>query len=304
MLKLGTAVLAFSSSLMLGACSSSLVLASERCEYSSEQQLTLNDIQRLQVTMGSDHLTLVGGTDDQVNVTARLCASTQKRLKQMVLEPEQQGEVAQLRLLPERRSNSFSVGLFGRKNEKYSRFELTIAVPTTMLLDLTVSSGFASIENIAGLDLTLSSGRVQASHISGPVSSTVSSGQLTLADTGPVQLNALSSGRVTLQHVESARAFSIGSGRLRIEQVIGDVHVSSLGSGQVHAHDVQTSLSVDLIGSGSVRVSDVAGNVAFGSLGSGSIRAERIGGDLSLERKGSGSIRHQDVNGQVRLPGR
>ena len=295
MLKLGIVVLAFSSS---------LALASERCEYSSEQQLTLKDVQHLQLTMRSDQLQLVGGSGDQVEVTARLCASSKKRLEAMALQPKQQSGVAQLRLLPEQRSSSFSAGWFGRKNEKYSRFELTIAAPTAMLLDLTVSSGTASIENIAGLELTLSSGRVQAATIPGLVSSSVSSGQFALTDAGPVQLTNLSSGQVRLSQVGSVQASRVSSGQLRIEEAAGDVRLDSLSSGQIRVSDVLGSVQIGRVSSGSARVSDVQGNAEFGSIGSGSIRAERIGGDLSLDHKGSGSVRYQDVRGQVRLPSR
>ncbi|MDP4535935.1 DUF4097 family beta strand repeat-containing protein [Alkalimonas collagenimarina] len=285
------------------ALSSGSVLANERCEYSSEQQVTLNDVQRLQLTMSSDQLKLVGGSGDQVAVTARLCASSQKRLDELRLDTRQQGQSTQLQLLPERRSNQFSSGLFGRGGS-YAWFDLTIEVPASILLDLTLSSGSASVENIAGLELVLSSGRVQANDIAGPVSGSVSSGQLTITEAGPVQLNALSSGQVRLHQVGSVQASSVSSGQLSIETAAGDVTLASLSSGQMRASDVHGSVKVDRISSGSVRVSDVKGNAEFGSIGSGSIRAERIDGDLSLERKGSGSVRHQDVGGQVRLPSR
>ncbi|MCH8538315.1 MAG: DUF4097 domain-containing protein, partial [Alkalimonas sp.] len=214
------------------ALSSGALLANERCAYSTEQQLTLNDVQRLQLTMRSDQLSLVGGNGDQVHVTARLCASSQKRLDELRLDSRQQGQSTQLQLLPERRSNQFSSGLFGRGGN-YAWFDLTIEVPAAMLLDLTLSSGTASIENIAGLELVLSSGRVQANKVDGPVSSTVSSGQFTLADAGPVQLNALSSGQVRLSQVGSVQASSVSSGQLSIESAAGDVSLDSLSSGQI-----------------------------------------------------------------------
>lgn len=294
MWKLGMAVLALSSS---------LALASERCEYSTEQELTVNDVQHLQLAMNADHLKVVGGKGYQVEVTAKFCASSQQRLDEMTLEPQQHGQSLQLKLLPERRSNQFSSGLF-RRGGNYAWFDLTIEVPAAMLLDLILSSGSASIENIAGLELVLSSGRVQASRITGPVSSTVSSGQFSLTEAGAVQLHALSSGQVTLSQVGAVQASSVGSGRLSIEASDGDVSLSNLGSGQIRASNVQGSLKIDRIGSGSARVSDIAGHAEFGSIGSGSIRAERIEGDLSLRRQGSGSIRHEDVRGQVSLPSR
>jgi hypothetical protein len=289
--------------LVVLALSSGLVLANERCEYSTEQQLTLNDVQRLQLTMASDQLKLTGGKGNDVKVQARLCASSQKRLDELQLTSRQQGVSTQLQLLPERRSNQFSSGLFGRGGN-YAWFDLTIEVPAAMLLDLTLSSGSASIENIAAMELVLSSGRVQASRIAGPVSSTVSSGQFTLAEAGPVQLNALSSGQVRLSQVGAVQASSVSSGQLSIETAAGDVSLDNLSSGQIRVSNVQGSVRIGRISSGSARVSDVEGNAEFGSIGSGSIRAERIGGDLTLERKGSGSIRHQEVSGQVRLPSR
>ncbi|MCC5853090.1 MAG: hypothetical protein JJU30_09655 [Alkalimonas sp.] len=298
MWKATIAMVALSSALALG---SNMVKASERCAYSSEQQLTLADVQRLQLVLASDQLTLTGGANQEVQVHARLCASSQKRLDELKLESRQQGNSTRLQLLPERRSNQFSSGFF-RRGGDYGWFDLTVQVPAAMLLDLTLSSGSATINNIAGLDLVLSSGRVQASQVAGPVSSTVSSGQLTLSDAGPVQLNALSSGQVTLRQVGAVQASSVSSGQLSIERAAGDVTLNSLSSGQLRVSDVQGSVRVDRISSGSARISEVTGDAAFGSIGSGSIRAERIGGDLSLDRKGSGSVRHQDVQGQVRLP--
>ncbi|MCC5827575.1 DUF4097 family beta strand repeat-containing protein [Alkalimonas sp.] len=294
MWKLGIVVLALSSG---------LAVANERCAYSAERTLNLSDVQRLQLTMASDQLKLTGSTSNEVQVHARLCASSQKRLDELQLASRQQGQSTQLQLLPERRSNQFGSGLFGRGGN-YGWFDLTVQVPAAMLLDLTVSSGSASIENIAGLELVLSSGRVQASKVAGPVSSTVSSGQFTLTDAGPVQLNALSSGQVSLRQVGAVQASSVSSGQLSIERAAGDVSLNNLSSGQIRVSDVQGSVRVDRISSGSARVSDVTGDAAFGSIGSGSIRAERIGGDFSLERKGSGSVRHQEVRGQVRLPSR
>jgi len=306
--------------LMIMALSVSAVQAAEHCALSAEQQFTLQEVAQLKLSIAADQLRVIGSDRADVQVTAKLCASSQQRLDEMQIQHSQQADTTEITLLPKQRDNSSGIRFLGGLNKKYSRFELQLVVPHSLLLALEVGSGTAEVSNLQQLNLALGSGKVNAKSIKGVVEASVGSGAFTLTDAGAVQLKALGSGEAVLKNITGLYVYSVGSGDLNVSQVKGDARFASIGSGNVELADQQGDLqiasvgsgdakisqltgmlNIERIGSGSVSVADVNGDVHVGALGSGSIRVTQVTGDLRLAHKGSGDFQFKNIAGQVLL---
>ncbi len=304
--------------LVFMALSVSAVQATEYCAFSSQQQLTLQDVAKLKLSIAADQLRVTGSDRSDIQLQATLCASSQDRLDEMQITHTQQADSADITLLPKQRNNSFSRSFWGGRNDKYSKFELVLQVPQSLLVELAVGSGTAELSNLQQLNLQLSSGDVNANAIKGNVEATISSGTFKLTEAGAVKLNALASGEAVLKNIAGLYVYSVGSGDLKVSQIKGDARLASIGSGRVELTEQQGDLHIasvgsgdaiikqltgklmiERVGSGSVSIADVKGDVQLGALGSGDIRVKQVTGDLSLAHKGSGDFQFNNVAGKV-----
>ncbi len=145
------------------------------------------------------------------------------------------------------------------------RIDVTIEVPSDLLVTLDDSSGELSLSNVAGADIEDSSGEIEVSDIAG---------DLTIDD---------SSGEIEVRNVTGSIRLNDSSGEIDVAKVDGDVLIENDSSGDI-------------------RVSDVGGNLRIREDSSGSIRAVRITGDFIVDRDGSGGIEYREIGGKVDIP--
>ncbi len=255
-------------------------LAAPQCKHSQPKALDLDlaGAKAVVFEVNSHDLRLQATPGGKAALSGRACASTQDLLSQLSVSQERVGDKLVVRI--ERESKGVHLN-FGNN---YAYLDMSGTLPDTIMVQLKVGSGDASLAGAHSMSADVGSGDVQARDIKGRVTAAVHSGDIELNNVGAL-------------HV-----LSIGSGDIKAADVHGDAQIGSIGSGDLVLKRVGGGVSIDSIGSGDVDLADVRGNVALGSLGSGDFGLRNAGGDLTVNHSGSGSIRHSGVAGKLDLP--
>lgn len=238
-------------------------LAYDSCAFRAPRNLDLQaaGIKTLVVQARAGQLQIRGQAGlAQVQARGTACASRQQDLAQIRLVQRREGERLIIAVeIPE--SSGLGLGNVQRS------LDLELRVPARLALEVTDSSGDASVSGVAALQVEDSSGALRIADIPGAV------------------------------RVED------NSGDIEVRNV-GALHVPRDNSGDVRVSDVRGDVRVDQDGSGELRFSDIGGSVTVGSDGSGGIAADNVGGAFTVRSDGSGGIEHQGVRGAVRIPSR
>jgi len=207
----------------------------------------------------------------------RACASNADWLRQLTVTQQKVGDKLVVRLQREGRSLSMS-------GNSYAYLDLRGTVPDTILVQMKVGSGDASVTGAHSLSADVGSGDIKLENIKGLVTAAVGSGDVTLDGAGA--LNVL----------------SVGSGDFKARNVRGDAKVGTIGSGDFELDTVGGNVEIGVVGSGDVDIDQTGGNVHVRSHGSGDITVNGAGGNLTVDHSGSGEVRHRDIGGKVTLP--
>ncbi|WPU54801.1 DUF4097 family beta strand repeat-containing protein [Stenotrophomonas acidaminiphila] len=256
-----------------------VALADEHCKFSQPQamDLALAGVKAVVFEVNSHDLRLQASPGARATLSGRACASSQDLLGQLSLTQEKVGDKLVVRL--QRESRGLNIG-FG---SSYAWLDITGTLPDTLLVQLKVGSGDASLSGAQAMSADVGSGDVKA------------------RDIKALATAAVGSGDIELDNVGALHVVSIGSGDARVGGVRGDARVGSIGSGDLELRDVQGNVEIDSIGSGDADISGVRGTVGLGTLGSGDLRVRDAGG-LRVRHSGSGSIDHSGIRGTVELP--
>lgn len=256
-----------------------VALADEHCKFSQPQamDLALAGVKAVVFEVNSHDLRLQASPGARAALSGRACASSQDLLGQLSLTQEKVGDKLVVRL--QRESRGLNIG-FG---SSYAWLDITGTLPDTLLVQLKVGSGDASLSGAQAMSADVGSGDVKA------------------RDIKALATAAVGSGDIELDNVGALHVVSIGSGDARVGGVRGDARVGSIGSGDLELRDVQGNVEIDSIGSGDADIGSVRGTVGLGTLGSGDLRVRDAGG-LRVRHSGSGSIDHSGIRGTVELP--
>ncbi len=256
-----------------------VALADEHCKFSQPQamDLALAGVKAVVFEVNSHDLRLQASPGARAALSGRACASSQDLLGQLSLTQEKVGDKLVVRL--QRESRGLNIG-FG---SSYAWLDITGTLPDTLLVQLKVGSGDASLSGAQAMSADVGSGDVKA------------------RDIKALATAAVGSGEIELDNVGTLHVVSIGSGDVRVGGVRGDARVGSIGSGDLELRDVQGNVEIDSIGSGDADIGGVRGTVGLGTLGSGDLRVRDAGG-LRVRHSGSGSIDHSGIRGTVELP--
>jgi DUF4097 and DUF4098 domain-containing protein YvlB len=239
-----------------------LTVFASPCKFEAPRnlQLDLAGVKSVQISVHSQDLHVTGDAGNHgLSLTGRACASDQSALEQLQVTQQRDGD--QLRIdIGGKQHTSFS--LFG---SSYAGLEVTVKLPASMPLNVSVGSGDADVRGVAELQSIVGSGDLHVHQVAGKFSTSVGSGDVDAADVG------------------SLDAGSVGSGDLKVAGVKGDAKVGSIGSGDV-------------------TVRQVGGSVDAGTLGSGDLTVSDVGGSFTLGAKGSGDVNHSGVKGKVSVP--
>lgn len=258
--------------------------AADDCSHRAERNLDLDAsaITVLELRAGAGDLDIRGVEGlQQVEVRGVACATSEELLDGIRLSHSLDGE----RLLVGTTIPEVEDG--GWFFSRYAYLDLSLRVPSRLLLEAQDSSGDFELRGVAGASIVDSSGDLEIEDIAGDLRVTDTSGDIEISRVG---------GNV---HIPSD-----SSGDIEIDHVAGNVTVDSDSSGDIEIAKVRGDAHVERDSSGDIRFEDVDGNASVGSDSSGSIEAVRIGRDFSVEADSSGSINHNDVTGAVRLPAR
>ncbi len=256
-----------------------VALADEHCKFSQPQamDLALAGVKAVVFEVNSHDLRLQASPGARAALSGRACASSQDLLGQLSLTQEKVGDKLVVRL--QRESRGLNIG-FG---SSYAWLDITGTLPDTLLVQLKVGSGDASLSGAQAMSADVGSGDVKA------------------RDIKALATAAVGSGDIELDNVGALHVVSIGSGDVRVGGVRGDARVGCIGSGDLELRDVQGNVEIDSIGSGDADIGGVRGTVGLGTLGSGDLRVRDAGG-LRVRHSGSGSIDHSGIRGTVELP--
>lgn len=251
-----------------------------QCRHSQPRDLPLDlaGVKTVVFDIASNDLAVVASAGAKAVITGKACASDEKYLGQLKIAQHKSGDKL---YVAARREEAPSRLFFGNN---YAYLELHASLPDSVVVQLKVGSGDASVDGAPVLSADVGSGDLQARRIRGLVAATVGSGDIEVDDIGSLHVVSISSGDLSAKNVRGpVKVGSIGSGDLTLERTLGDVEIGSVGSGDA-------------------TVSGVSGSVRVDSLGSGDIEVRDIRGDLSLSSRGSGSINHKRVDGRVSVP--
>ena len=254
--------------------------AEEHCKFSQPQALDLDlgGAKAVVFEVNSHDLRLQASPGAKARLGGRACASTQDMLKQLTLTQQKVGDKLVVTLKREQQGLNFNLS-----GTTYAYLDISGTLPDTIMVQLKVGSGDASLAGAQTMSADVGSGDVSARDIRGLVTAAVGSGD------------------IELNNVGSVHVLSVGSGDAKINGVRGDALVDTVGSGDVELHGVQGAVTLGSIGSGDVDVRDARGAVSLRVLGSGNLDV-RGAGSLKVDHVGSGSVDHTGVSGNVDLP--
>ncbi len=222
-------------------------------------QLDLTGVRAVQIEVHSQDLHLIGNDSSKgLSLNGRACASDKAALDSLQVTQRREGD--QL-LLDIGGGNHFSFGLFG---SSYANLEVTVQLPASLPVTLSVGSGDADVRGVQQLQSQVGSGDLHVRQIADKFGASVGSGDVDASDVGSLDVG------------------SVGSGDFKVEGVKGDARVGSIGSGDVVLRKVGGSVHADTLGSGDLTVSDVTGDFSLGAKGSGDVSHSAIGGKVSV----------------------
>ena len=252
------------------------------CQFRAERAggVDAKGIEKVVIRAGAGDMKIIGrSTAVRVEARGTACAGKQELLDATQINVRREGNVVYVETtMPQDKDGGWNFG----KND-YAYIDLGIALPSSVPVEATDSSGDTNVEDLAALTMQDSSGDLEIHRIAGLADVTDSSGDLDIDDAG------------------SARVRD-SSGDVEIDKVRGDVEIAGDSSGDIHIAQVGAGVHVMQDTSGSIRVEDVKGSVIIDSDSSGDIYAGHIGGDFTVREDSSGDIDHDSVGGKVTIP--
>ena len=226
------------------------------CRHSAERELRVDTAgaSRIEIAARAGDLEVRAGTADQVLARGRACASTDEFLQQTQIRAVREGGT--LKVFVQVPEEMKGIGLF------YARLDLEVDVPAGVPVEVTDSSGDATITGVRLTKLTDSSGDATLRGIVGDVEVGDSSGDLRIENVkGKVTLTD-SSGDIFIRGAQDVVVRSDSSGDIDVARVAGSVRIENDSSGDIVVADVGRDVAVLADTSGAVRVSGVKGTVS------------------------------------------
>jgi len=222
----------------------------------------------------------VVGRGNAVRIEARgvACAAKQELLDATQISVRREGNVVYVETALPQNDDSWHFG-----NNEYAYIDIGIALPSSIPVEATDSSGDANFEDLQALTLQDSSGDLELHRIAGLADVFDSSGDIDIERAGSVRLRD-------------------SSGDIDVDEVRGDVNVVLDSSGDIEIARVDGNVKVEQDSSGTIRVENVKGNFTVDSDSSGDIYAGTISGDFTVSEDSSGSIEHESIGGKVTVP--
>ncbi len=249
--KASTAGAALALATTLAACGGISAAAHHHQDCEFRKDVSLQSIAQgaLRVEAGAGRLTIRGdAANDQVRVTATLCASDEERLDGL-----------RVTLDGDRLETSYprNRGGWGRQ---YARIDMEVALPAATHLEVEDGSGSLTISGVESVDLEDGSGSIAIENV-GSVLLKDGSGSLRIGGVADDVEIEDGSGSLSIRAVGGGVVIRDGSGSISVEEIGGSVHIDEVGSGGVSVRDVGGDLVVTDGRRERIRYSNVRGTV-------------------------------------------
>jgi hypothetical protein len=193
-------------------------------------------VERVEIFARAGDLTVKPATGTMLSATGRACASNEKYLEQTQVKLRREGDVLQVHVqVPE---DMQGIGIF------YASLDLNVALPATLPVEITDSSGDMTLEGVRVTRVLDSSGDILARGLPGDVEIEDSSGDISVLDqAGAVRISD-SSGDIVVRGAREVLIPRDSSGDIRIEQIAGSVRIEQDSSGEVRVSSVQGTVNI------------------------------------------------------------
>jgi len=251
------------------------------CKFTADRAagIEATGVEKVVIRAGAGDMKVVGrGNAVRIEARGVACAAKQELLDATQISVRREGNVVYVETALPQNDDSWKWG-----NNEYAYIDIGIALPSSIPVEATDSSGDATFEDLQALTLQDSSGDLELYRIAGLVDVFDSSGDIDIERAGSVRLRD-------------------SSGDIDVDEVRGDVNVVLDSSGDIEIARVDGNVKVEQDSSGNIRVENVKANFTVDSDSSGDIYAGSIGGDFTVSEDSSGSIEHQSIGGKVTVP--
>jgi hypothetical protein len=236
-------------------------------------------VEKVVIRTGAGDMKVVGrGNAVRIEARGTACAAKQELLDASQINVRREGNIVYVETALPQDTGSWSFG-----NNEYAYIDIGIALPSSIPVEATDSSGDATFEDLKALTLQDSSGDLHIDRTADLADVSDSSGDIEIDGAGSVRLRD-------------------SSGDIDVEGVRGNVDVVLDSSGDIEITQVDGNVKVEQDSSGGIRVEDVKGSVDVDSDSSGDIYAGNVKGDFTVSEDSSGSIDHQSIGGKVTVP--
>ncbi|HEV7608119.1 MAG TPA: DUF4097 family beta strand repeat-containing protein [Steroidobacteraceae bacterium] len=236
-------------------------------------------VEKVVIRTGAGDMKVVGrGNAVRIEARGVACAAKQELLDSTQISVRREGNIVYVETVLPQNEDGWSF-----LNNDYAYIDIGIALPVSIPVEATDSSGDATFEDLQALTLQDSSGDLQLERIAGLADVNDSSGDLDIEGAGSVRVRD-------------------SSGDVEIREVRADVEVIVDSSGDIHVEKVGGNVKIAQDSSGGIRIEDVKGSVTVDSDSSGDIYAGRVTGDFTVSEDSSGSIEHESIDGRITVP--
>lgn len=227
------------------------------CRYSADRgaRIDTTGAERIELIARAGDLTVRKGATSEVIAKGRACASSEAYLAQTQVHAVRTGTT--VRVYVQVPDEMKGIGIF------YAALDLTVDVPGAIPVEVTDSSGDATLTGVQVTKLTDSSGDIVARGLTGDVEISDSSGDIRLDDTAGKVTITDSSGDIVIRGARDVLVRSDNSGDLSIARISGDVRIESDTSGDIEISDVGRNVELLADTSGTVHVAGVMGSVSL-----------------------------------------
>jgi DUF4097 and DUF4098 domain-containing protein YvlB len=251
------------------------------CKFTADRAagIEATGVEKVVIRAGAGDMKVVGrGNAVRIEARGVACAAKQALLDATQISVRREGNVVYVETALPQNDDSWKFG-----NNEYAYIDIGIALPSSIPVEATDSSGDANFEDLKALTLQDSSGDLELHRIDGLADVFDSSGDIEIERAGSVRLRD-------------------SSGDIDVDDVRGDVNVVLDSSGDIEIARVDGSVRVEQDSSGTIRVENVKGNVTVDSDSSGDIYAGTVGGDFTVSEDSSGTIEHESIGGKITVP--
>jgi hypothetical protein len=208
------------------------------CKFTADRAASLDTrgVERVEIFARAGELTLKPATSTMLSASGRACASNEKYLEQTQVKLRREGNVLQVQVqVPE---DMQGIGIF------YASLDLNVALPATLPVEITDSSGDMTLEGVRVTRVLDSSGDILARGLAGDVEIEDSSGDISVLDQAGALRISDSSGDIVVRGAREVLIPRDSSGDIRIEQISGSVRIEQDSSGQVRVSSVQGAVKI------------------------------------------------------------